>query len=157
MVDRAQFLGSSWTQYIEASTDRIIRLLNQTIEKESRDTQPAKKLDAETESRLFAEVLAFYLHCAWRAAFGTLGDKEEDIFMEALFVTTLSAAAECKKADDTIQAMFYDFYADFDLEHCKLKWNECSGGRGGLLWEFSKRLSNIANSQKGQLKSHFIG
>jgi hypothetical protein len=140
LVERAQLLGNFWVHYIEIGTDGIIRILNEMTK--SQHSQSAKMLDAQMESKLFAEMLAFYLHFADRTALGTLGDKKRQIFMEALFKTTQLTAAKCKRANFTIQTIFYDFYAAFELEHYKLKWDESFGGKGRLLWEFSKKLSS---------------
>lgn len=153
LVERAQLLGNFWVHYIETSTDGIIRIMNEMAKSEH--FQPAKMLDAETESRLFAEMLSFYLHVADRTALETLGAKKRDIFMVALFEATQSVAAKCKRSDFTIQAKFYDFYADFELKHCKLNLYERGGGKGPLFWEFSKRLSNVAHLQKGPIKEPF--
>jgi len=150
LVERAQLLGNFWVHYIEIGTDGIIRIFNEMAK--SQHSQSVKILEAETESRLFAEMLALYLHFADRTALRTLGDKKRHIFMETLFETTQLAAAKCKRADFTIQKMFYDFYAAFELEHYELKWDESFGGNGRLLWGFSKRLSSIVNSEKGPIK-----
>jgi hypothetical protein len=96
LVDRAQWLGNWWVEnYIETGTETVTRILNGMTR--SRVSQYAKKLDAEAEGRLFAEMLAFSLHYADRKALKTLGVEKRNIFMETLFETTLSAAAKAKK------------------------------------------------------------
>jgi hypothetical protein len=60
LVERAQLLGHFWVHYVEIGTKGIIRILNEMAK--SQQSQPKKMLDAETESRLFAEMFSFY-HC----------------------------------------------------------------------------------------------
>jgi len=149
LVDRAQWLGNGWVQtIIENDTDGIIRILNYAAE--NRFSPFAKKLDSEDERQVFIEMLAFHLHCADRAALETLGVKKRDIFMEALFKTSLSAAVKSKRGDSTIEIIFYDFYAGFELEYCNLEY---SPKIGGLFHQFSNRLSAIANSEKGPIEN----
>jgi hypothetical protein len=147
LVEKGLFFGNFWVHYyIEPTTEAIINILNCAAELQL--SQPTK-MDSQTESKLFAEILSFHLHVADRVALAKLSNKKREIFMEALFETTQAVAANCKRADFTIKEMFFDFYTGFELEHSKFIF-DC-GRNGCLFWEFSKRLSSMAHLQKGPI------
>ena len=149
LVERAHELGGRWMQYIEGNADGVIQILNRAAESQSAPS--AKALDTVAESKIFLEVLAFHLHCADRTALRTLGLKKRDIFMEALFETSLLVAAKSKRADPAIEILFHDFYAGFELEHCNLEFSP-----KGLFYQFSKRLSVIGNYGRNPVQDAYL-